>query len=66
MAMTTLFVTDEELLHAPRDDQKYERVDGQIAPRWLWETVALYEARQLVDPSGLGRWMAHTRSRYGF
>lgn len=23
-------------------------------PRWLWETVALYEARQLVDPRGLG------------
>ena len=22
-------------------------------PRWLWETVALYEARQLVDPRGL-------------
>jgi hypothetical protein len=23
-------------------------------PRWLWETVALYEARQFVDPSRLG------------
>jgi hypothetical protein len=23
-------------------------------PRWLWEAVALYEARQFVDPRGLG------------
>jgi Uma2 family endonuclease len=30
MATTTRFVTDEELLHAPRDGQKYERVDGEI------------------------------------
>jgi Uma2 family endonuclease len=30
MATTTRFVTDEELLQAPRDGQKYERVDGEM------------------------------------
>jgi Uma2 family endonuclease len=30
MATTTRFVTDEELLQAPRDGRKYERVDGEI------------------------------------
>lgn len=29
MATTTRYVTDEELLRAPRDGQKYERVDGE-------------------------------------
>jgi Uma2 family endonuclease len=29
-ATTTRFVTDEELLQAPRDGQKYERVDGEM------------------------------------
>jgi Uma2 family endonuclease len=30
MATTTRFVTDEELLQAPRDGRKYERVDGEM------------------------------------
>jgi Uma2 family endonuclease len=30
MATTTRYVTDEELLQAPRDGQKYERVDGEM------------------------------------
>lgn len=30
MTTTTRYVTDDELLHAPRDGQKYERVDGEI------------------------------------
>ena len=30
MDTPTGFVTDEELFHAPRDGQKYERVDGEI------------------------------------
>jgi Uma2 family endonuclease len=30
MATTTRYVTDDELLHAPRDGQKYERVDGEM------------------------------------
>ena len=30
MATTTRFVTDEELLQAPSDGQKYERVDGEM------------------------------------
>ena len=30
MATTSRFVTDEELLQAPRDGQKYERVDGEM------------------------------------
>jgi hypothetical protein len=30
-------------------------VNGTLAnrPRWLWESVALYESRQFVDPKGL-------------
>ena len=30
MATTSRYVTDEELLQAPRDGQKYERVDGEM------------------------------------
>ena len=30
MATTSRYLTDEELLQAPRDGQKYERVDGQV------------------------------------
>ena len=30
MATTTRYATDEELLQAPRDGQKYERVDGEM------------------------------------
>jgi Uma2 family endonuclease len=30
VATTMRFVTDEELLHAPRDGRKYERVDGEM------------------------------------
>jgi Uma2 family endonuclease len=30
MATTSRYVTDDELLQAPRDGQKYERVDGEL------------------------------------
>ena len=37
------------------------RVNPAIAnnPRWLWETVALYEAGQIVDPRTLPYMTAH-------
>lgn len=37
------------------------QINGRVAnnPRWLWESVALYEARQFVDPRSLPYMTAH-------
>lgn len=78
MATTTRYVTDEELVQAPRDGQKYERVDGEIrvspagfrhegvamalAAR-LWAFVAERKLGHVVGSSAGFRWPGRKADR---
>ena len=78
MATTTRFVSDEELLHAPRDGQKYERVDGEmrVSPAGfrhegvgaalvarLWAFVAERQLGHVVGSSAGFRWPSRKADR---
>jgi Uma2 family endonuclease len=78
MATTTRYVTDDELLQAPRDGQKYERVDGELrvspagfrhegvamalAAR-LWVFVTGRQLGHVVGSSAGFRWPARRAER---
>jgi Uma2 family endonuclease len=78
MATTARYVTDEELLRAPRDGRKYERVDGEmrvspaggrhgavimnLAAR-LWAVVTERKLGHVFDSSTGFRWPARQPDR---